>query len=194
VGVSLGGGGDVFYTFNTTTGILTQSGVLATKGYDDDALIFDSNSAYAYIGRYGLTAGNSVIASFTLTTAGALTQVGTAASGDTPYALAFDSTGGYLYSANRGTSTVSAFSIATGALTELASSPYPSGDSVSAMARDSTGSYLIAAAAGGTSDLTLYAFDVLTAGKLAAVATAANGSGTAGSVAVATTHSTTAAF
>ncbi len=194
VGVALGGGGDVFFTFNTTTGVLTQSGLLKTNGYDDDAILFDSNSAYAYVGRYGLTAGNSVIASYTVSTAGALTGVGTKASGDTPFSLAFDNTGGFLYSANRGSSSLSAYSIATGVLTELASSPYPSGTSVSAVARDSSGSYLIAAAAGGTSDLTLYAFDVLTAGKLAAVATSANGSGTAGSIAVATTHSTTASF
>ena len=194
LGVVLGGGGDVFYTFNTTTGILTQSGLLATKGFDDDSLLFDSTSTYAFIGRYGLTASNSTVASYTVSTVGALTSLATVATGDTPYSLALDGTGAFLYSANFGAPSVTGYSLATGALTQLASSPYASGLNVASLARDITGSYLISASQGGSADLTLYAFDVLVPGKLDAVASSTNGSGTAGSLAVATTHSTTESF
>jgi len=72
-------------------------------------------------------------------------------------------------------------------LTALASSPYTSGDEVTALAEDTGKKYVIAASAGGTPDLTMYAFDALTAGQLDAVATSANGGGT-GSIALATTH------
>jgi hypothetical protein len=61
---------------------------------------------------------------------------------------------------------------------------------VTSLALDNSGKYVIAAGSGGsgTTDLTLYEFDALNAGQLDAVATYANGSGAAGSVAVAATH------
>jgi hypothetical protein len=61
---------------------------------------------------------------------------------------------------------------------------------VTALAEDNTKKYAIAAAAGGavSSALTLYQFDALTAGQLDAVATYGNGTGVAGSVALAATH------
>lgn len=188
VAVTLGGGGDVIFTLNESTGVLTQSGTLATNGYEDNAVLFDSTSAYAFIGRYGLAAGTGSVVTYSVSTTGALTQTGTIAAGDLPASLVLDSSGDYLYSANRAASTVSSFSLAAGALTVLPSSPIPSGSEVTALARDNSDKYVIAAAAGGSADLTLYEIDVLTPGKLDAIATTTNGSGTAGSVALAATH------
>ncbi len=93
-----------------------------------------------------------------------------------------------MYAANRGDATISGYTLAGGSLTAVASSPFGSGSAVTAIARDSSGKYLIAAASGGSSDVTLYAFDAVTAGKLDAVAVAASGTDPAGSVAVAATH------
>ncbi len=194
VAVMLGAGGDVFYNFATTTGVLTQAGALKTNGYEDDSILFDKTSGFAFIGRYGLKANTSTIVSYSVSADGILSSIGSVASGDVPYSMALDSTNTYLYAANRGSSDVSGYAVAAGLLTAASGSPYIAGTAVSAIARDSTGAYLVAAATGGSSDLTLYSFDGTTAGKLDTAASVVNGSGVAGSIAVAATHSTTADF
>ncbi len=190
VGVALGLGGDVIFTFNTGTGILSAPQNLAVaNGFSDNAVVFDANSAYALIARGGGTAGTSGVATYSVAATGALTGVqALASSGDTPFSVLQDSTGAYVYTANRGSSTISGYTLASGTLTALASSPYTSGSSVTALARDRSGKYVLAAASGGSPDLTLYSFDSLTSGKLDAVAVAASGTDPAGSVALATTH------
>jgi 6-phosphogluconolactonase len=130
------------------------------------------------------------VVTYSISSAAALTSVSTAAAGNTVKSLLTTSTGTNLYAANFSDSTVSGFSVVSGVLTKLTGSPYAASVGVSSLALDNTGKYVIAAASGGTgaSDLTLYQFDALDAGQLDAVATYANGSGTAGSVSVATTH------
>jgi 6-phosphogluconolactonase len=190
VAIALGTAGDVLFTFNTSTGVLTLGPTgLYAAGYSDNALLFDANSAYLYVARGTTGTGTSGIASYQVSSTGVLTPVqALAASGSAPYSLVFDSTGGYLYAANRGDGTISGYTVSSGNLTALASSPYVSGLAVTALALDNSGSFLIAVASGGSSDATLYKQDALTAGQLDALSTAVSGTDPAGSIAVATTH------
>ncbi len=189
VAIALGTGGDEIFPFTTSNGAL-GSGLLlgVTSGYSDNALTFDTASTYLYIARGGPSTGQSLIASYSIGSGGALTGVQTIASGDAPYALLAESTGAYLYAANRGGGTVSGYAIASGAFTALSGSPYTSGVTATALAEDNSGKYLIGVALGGSYDYTLYSFDALSAGKLDAVATGASGTDPAGSIAVAATH------
>lgn len=187
---ALGTGGDAIFTFNTTTGLLTQSATLAVaSGVSDNALTFDANSAYVYFARGNSSAGTSGVSSYSVASGGALSQVQTlASSGNAPYSVLLDLTGSYLYTANRADGTLSGYSVSTGTLTALSGSPFPSGATATALARDNSGKYVIAAAFGGSSDLTLYGFDALVSGKLDALAVSASGTDPAGSIALATTH------
>jgi len=190
VAVALGEGGDNVFTFDQTTGGLSTkatSDVTLTSG-SDDSVTFDSTSGFLLIGRGITTAGSSSIVSYAVSTAGALGAANTYASGQDPYSLLVDSTGGFLYAANKGDDTVSTYTLASGVPTVVTTSPYKSGTGVTSLAEDINNKYVIAASAGGSADLTLYALDALTPGQLDAVGTAANGSSTAGSIAVAATH------
>lgn len=190
VGAALGTGGDVFFTFNTATGALSAAtaGVSVASGSDND-VFFDLASAFVFVAHTGTVAGASGVASYSVSSAGVLAAVGTlAVSGAAPQTLALDSTGGFLYTANRGDSTISGFTVLSGQLTPLPSSPYASGKAVTALAIDNSGKYLVASAPLGASDVTLYGFDAITPGKLGAVAVAASGVDPAGSLAVAATH------
>ena len=76
----------------------------------------------------------------------------------------------------------------TAALSALAGSPYASGSLVTSLGRDSLGKYVVAASLGGNPDLTMYAFDSTSLGKLDSASTAATGSDPSGATAVALTH------
>ena len=194
VAVALGTAGDVIYAFNTTNGTLTAETNVYAAGYTDNALAFDSNSTYLYIARATTGSGTSGIASYSVTAAGALTPVtALAPSGGSPFALAFDSTGAYLYAANKGDSTVSGYSLASGALTALAGSPFSSNTASSALVRDNSGKYIVALGTSGSSDVTLFGQDAVTAGKLDALANASTGSAASllGVVSLAATHTST---
>ena len=196
--VALGAGGDAVFTFNTTTGVATEAATLSLANASDNAVAFDATSSYVFLARGPATSNSSGlgVVSFSLASTGGLTQVGSvAASGNSPYGLVLDSTGGFLYAANRGDSTISGYSLASGVLTGLGGSPYASGVATTALARDNSGKYLIAASPGGTADVTLYSFSstlasgvVTVTGNLNVVATAASGTDPSGSVALAATH------
>jgi hypothetical protein len=191
IGVALGVSGDYIYPFNQSTGSLGNASILTLNANtQDNFLQFDPTSSYAYIGRYGLTAGTGSVVTYTVNTSGALAEVSSVSSGNTVKSILLNATGTELYTANFSDSTISGYSVASGALTALTGSPYDSSSGVTSLALDNSGKYVIAAATGGTgtTDLTLYQFDALNAGQLDALATYANGSGTAGSVAVAATH------
>jgi 6-phosphogluconolactonase len=187
---ALGTGGDAIFTFNTSTGIPQQATSLTVaSGYSDNAVAIDANNTYVYFARGGPTSGSSGVASYLLGSGGGLTPVQTlAVSGNAPYSILLDSTGAYAYTANRADGTVSGFSVSSGMLTALSGSPYPSGTTTTSLARDNGSKYVIAASYGGSSDLTMYAFDALVGGKLDAVAKATSGTDPAGSIAVAATH------
>jgi 6-phosphogluconolactonase (cycloisomerase 2 family) len=190
---ALGPGGDVIYPFNATTGALgTANNLTLAAGFSDNAIAFDKVSGDVYFARGGSTTGSSVIATYTLGSSGALTQVGTPiVSGNSPYSLLnvdTTSSGDFLYAANRNDSTISGYSLTSGALAALASSPYNSGSAVTALVLDKTGAYVIAASSGGSPDVELYALDGTTLGKLDSDAISASGTDPAGSLAIAATH------
>lgn len=187
---TLGPGGDAIFTFNTATGALQQGFTLAAAaGYSDNAVTFDGNSTYVYFARGGPTAGSAGVASYSLAAGGALTSVqALATSGNGPFSILLDSAGSYLYTANRSDNSVSGYTVSSGTLMPLAGSPFASGASATTLVEDNSKKYVVAGSFGGASDLTLYAFDALTAGKLDAVATAASGTAPAGTIAVAATH------
>lgn len=193
VAVALGTGGVVLFTFNTSIGALTEAPTgIYSSAYTDNAVCFDSTSAYLWVARAGATTGSSGIATFSVSTSGIPTGIGSlATSGDSPYALIVDSTDSFVYSANRTSANITGYTNASGILTPLNSSPFPSGTLATALAEDNTHTYIIAGSYGGSPDLALYQFDAFTAlnpGKLNAVATTASGSDPAGTIAVATTY------
>jgi 6-phosphogluconolactonase (cycloisomerase 2 family) len=188
---ALGTGGDVVFTFNTTTGALVSSQVLGlSTTASDNALAIDSTTTFLYIARSGTGGG---VAVYSIGAAGALQSVAGSpfATGAGPSSVVLDSTGKFVYVANRTDGTISGFTIGTGAsLTTLTGSPYASGTQVTSLGIDQSGKYLLAAAFGGSPDLSMYSFDAITVGKLNLATSTATGTGTAGAgaIAVALTH------
>ena len=188
---SLGPAGDVLFSFNTTNGVIlaNTASIVIPSGFSDNASLFDTTSGYLVVARGGPTSSTSGLSTYSVSSSGLLTAAQNfVTSGNAPFALLLDSTGAFAYTANRGDATISGYSLSSGTLTALAGSPYASGAAVAALALDNTGKYVVAAASGGSSDVTLYGFDALSAGKLNALAVAASGTDPAGSVALATTH------
>lgn len=192
VAVSLGTGGDVLFSFNTTTGVLTAATQVnePTATSADQALTFDSAGATLYVARSGTNGG---VIPYTVGSGGALTAVTGApfAVGNGPSSILIDASGKYLYVGNRIDSTISGFSIGTGgALTALSGSPYASGTNVSDLGYDNSGKYILATAVGGTPDVKMYSFDATSLGKLDPATTASTGDPTepAGAIAIALTH------
>ena len=76
---------------------------------------------------YATDSANNKIASFSIATGGGLTPVAGSPfnAGTKPVAVALDSSASFLYAANQGSNNVSAFKVNSGALTEIAGSPYP---------------------------------------------------------------------
>lgn len=192
VAVSLGTGGDVLFSFNTSTGALTEATQVnvPTTTSADQALTFDAAGATLYVARSGTDGG---VVPYIIGSGGGLTAASGApfALGKGPSSIVIDKTGKYLYVGNKVDSTISGFSIGSNAvLTALSGSPYASGTNVSALARDNSGDYILSTAIDGNPDLKMYGFDTTTAGKLDASATATTGDPTepAGAVAIAMTH------
>ncbi len=193
VAVALGNGGDVIYPFTTATGALGtgQEIQFTTTGnttVSDNAITFDTASAYLYIARGINGAGNSVVASYSINSSGVPGSVATATTGDIPYSVLADSTGKYVYTANRSTGNVSAFSVSNGTFTAITSSPFAAGLTATALVEDNSKTYIISAAFGGSNDYTLFAFDAIAPGKLDALSVGASGTEPAGAIAVAATH------
>ncbi len=195
IAVALGQAGDLFYTFNTSTGVLTLGpnaispnlGVTNNTFYDN-AVEFDTGSDTVFFARQGSSTGTSEVASYTIAANGGLSPKQTIACGNVPYGLAFDKSGTYLYVANRSDSTISGYALTSGSLTQVAGSPFSGGTNVQALVHDNSGSYIAAAAIGGGSDLTLYALDAVTLGKLDPVSVAVSDTDPAESNAIAATH------
>jgi 6-phosphogluconolactonase len=192
---ALGTGGDVVFTFNTSTGAAVQSQSLSTGDLatGDYGLTIDPKTAYLYLARSGTKGG---VAVYSIGSNGALVSVTGSpfAAGSGTFSVVIDSTGTYVYAANRTDGTISGYTVVAGAttaalsLTPLSGSPYASGVSVQSLGIDSTGLYLLAAAVGGSPDLTMYSFDATTPGKLDPAASAATDTDPAGAIAVALSH------
>ncbi|MBB5317741.1 lactonase family protein [Tunturibacter empetritectus] len=192
---ALGTGGDVVFSFNTTTGLATQvqSLVNVNASTGDFGLAVDPKTAYLYIARSGTSGGIGVYA---IGSGGVLNSVTGSpfAAGSGTVSIVLDGTGTYVYAANRTDGTISGYTIAAGAtpaalsLTPLSGSAYQSGTSVQSLGIDRTGKYLLAASVGGSPDLTMYSFDITTPGKLDRATSIATDADPAGAVAVALTH------
>jgi 6-phosphogluconolactonase len=192
---ALGTGGDVVFSFNTTTGLATQVQSLANANptTGDYALAVDPKTAYLYIARSGTNGG---VAVYIIGSGGTLNSVTGSpfAAGTGTQSVILDSTGTYVYAANRTDGTISGYTIAAGTtqaaltLTPLSGSPYMSGSVVQSLGIDRTGKYLLAAALGGGPDLTMYSFDIATPGKLDPATSINTDTDPAGAVAVALTH------
>ena len=194
VAVTLGTAGAQVYAFNDSTGALVSSGTSPTGVYNSstaysyNGVMFDVNSAYVYFSQTAISGSGSGVAEFSVTGTGVLSsqQLSFTASGGGPAPLVEDATGTYLYAGNRTDSTVTGYTVASGALTVLATAPYSSSPGIVALTRDNGTKYIVGVGSGGGNDVTLYALDAITAGKLDAVGVIATGA--TGSVAVAATH------
>ncbi|MBB5328592.1 lactonase family protein [Tunturiibacter gelidoferens] len=192
---ALGTGGDVVFSFNTTTGLAAQVQSLANANpaTGDYALAVDPKTAYLYLARSGTNGG---VAVYIIGSGGTLNSVTGSpfAAGSGTQSVVLDSTGTYVYAANRTEGTISGYTIAAGTtqaaltLTPLSGSPYMSGTVVQSLGIDRTGKYLLAAALGGGPDLTMYSFDITTPGKLDPATSINTDTDPAAAVAVALTH------
>ena len=192
---ALGTGGDVVFTFDTTTGAAVQSQSLANVNAStgDYGLAIDPKTAYLYLARSGTSGGIGV---YTIGSGGALNSVTKSpfAAGSGTFSVLLDSTGTYVYAANRTDGTISGYTIVAGTtptgltLTPLSGSPYASGISVQSLGIDRTGKYLLAASLGGTPDLSMYSFDTTKLGSLDSAATTSTGTDPAQAIQVVATH------
>jgi len=190
--LALGTAGDVVYSFNTslTSGALASPQALSlglSSLNSDNALAVSSDEKYLFIARSGVGGGLAV---YTIGSGGALLEVGSpTTAGTQPFSVVINTTGTDVYVANRGSNTISGFSIGSGGvLTALSGSPYQSGSAVASLAVDSSGNYLLAAASSGSPDLTLYSYDSATVGKLDFSTSIATGTDPTGPIAIVATH------
>jgi len=186
---AFGSGGDVVFTFDTSTGVaIGVQGLAVSNTTSDNGVAVDNASANLFVARSGTGGG---VRAFTIGAGGTLNEIAASPfdSGGQAYTVALDNSGKYAYAANRTNGTIYGYSIGAGAvLTALGGSPYTSGKLVSSLGLDSMGKYLMAAAFGGSPDLSMYSFDTTTPGKLVPATSTATGTNPAGAIAVALTH------
>lgn len=183
--VALGTGGIAVFPFNTSTGAISAPSTISFSSTAVGAFDVAIDSAnYLYI------AATSNVYSFAVSSAGipggsAVSTTPTASGG--PFALALDGTS-YLYaSALSGSSNlIYEFSTKAGVLTALSSTSIAAPTTTTKLAVDSTGAYLVAAGYDTSAGLRLYS--ISSAGILASLDTAATGTTTGVSTAVALGH------
>jgi 6-phosphogluconolactonase len=187
--LTLGTGGTEAFTFQSTTGALTDVGNLATLAAtnSDQSVTTNPSGTFALVTETG-TAGVRVL---TIGTNGGLTEVSGSpfAAGTGPTGVLVDSSGTYVYVTNRTSNTVSGFVLgANGTLTAISGSPFATGVTPIDIAEDATGMYVGVVCNGGSQDLEVYSFDATTAGKLDAAASATTGTDPTLPIAIAATH------
>lgn len=187
---ALGTGGDLVFTFDTSTGalVLVATLSLGSATTSDNGLAIDSATSYLYIARSGTNGG---VAVYKIGAGGQLNQISGSpfAAGNQTTSLVIDKTGAFIYAANQRDNTISGYTIGTGGvLSAINGSPFASGTGVLSLGSDSGGKYILAAAFGGSPDLSMYGFDAVTAGKLNLVTSTATGTSPAGAIGVAMTH------
>ena len=155
--VATGTGGLSIFTFDSSTGAITDTGGRISAGSEIsfNGLASDSSSEYLLIARSGTSAGIDVHA---ITTDGQL-ESGTIYTAETgPWSLAFNSGSTDVYVANKGSATVSEFSFSSGTLALLTSTPASTGTTPVAVAADASGDYLVELSSGGTPHLKVFSF------------------------------------
>jgi 6-phosphogluconolactonase len=179
--VSLGTAGLNIFTLNSSTGALTFTGTLASRGTQnsDLGMASDSNSQFLFMAET-----NTGLRVFTISTNGALSEVSGSpfTTGTGPHAVAIDPTNNFVYVANLGGNSISGFSLAstTGALTALSGSPYATGASPVGLTFDQSKTYLAVICNGSSPDLQIFKLDsttpgAATAGQLDSVTTISTG-------------------
>jgi len=187
--LTLGTGGTEAFTFNSTTGALTDVGNLATLAATnaDQSVATNPSGTLAFITETG-TAGVRVL---TIGSNGGLTEVSGSpfAAGTGPTGIVVDASGSYVYVTNRTDNTVSGFVLAAnGTLTPISGSPFATGTTPIDIAEDASGKYVGVVCNGGGQDLEVYSFDATTLGKLDAAASATTGTDPTLPIAIVATH------
>ncbi|WP_146072137.1 lactonase family protein [Bryocella elongata] len=184
VAVSLGTNGTVIFPYTSSAGITANyTGYIASPSTasGDYSAAFDA-SGYMYIAR---TIELTPYTSLAATTPTAGTSI-TFSSGMVPRSVTLSTAYGYLYTADEGASEISAFSLSSGALSQLTGSPITAPTYVSALAADRSGTYLLAAGYNASTGLEM--FPISTTGLSTAVASEATGTTTTIPVVMAVSH------
>jgi len=197
VAAALESGGEVFFKYNSSSGIsyFGQSNPVAPTEADND-ITLNAAGTYAYVARSGTTDGTTPANQVIPLSIGSTTITGgtPTTTGYSPQAILLDSSGDYLYTANSGdassnpavASTVNEFSVSSGTVAALKTSSFVPGITATSLARDSTGTYVFAAGIGSASTLQMY---TLSSGILASVSGASeNPADDAAGLKLATTH------
>jgi 6-phosphogluconolactonase len=159
----------------------------------DYGLGSDPSSKFLFVGEF-----NTGLRVLSIGTNGALTEVSGSpySVGTGPTGVILDPTGSYVYVANKGSNSISGFTLtaASGLLTPISGSPFSSGGQLPiALVNDNSKKYLAVINSGsngstGNSDLQLFKFDTTTNGKLDPVATATTGTDPTNPQSIAATH------
>jgi 6-phosphogluconolactonase len=190
--LTLGSGG-ALSTGNSAT-ILPPSS--ASNSPADYGLGSDPNSHFLFVAEI-----NTGLRVLSIGTNGALTEIKGSpyAVGAGPTGVILDPTGAYVYVANKGSSTISAFTLnaSSGQLTQISGSPFNSvGQLPIDFANDQTKKYLAVINSGsngssGNNDLQLFTFSTSTPGALTAGSSATTGTDPTNPQAIAATHPST---
>jgi 6-phosphogluconolactonase (cycloisomerase 2 family) len=141
----------VIFREDPNSGVLTQlAGSPVTAGQAVQALAMHPSGKFLYAAN----SGEGDVSLYTISTAGALTEVTPRTQvGVSPQLLAMDSAGAFLYVGNTGSFNISVFSISasTGALAPVPGSPFPMGVSPINMALSPSGNVLYVTGGGSLS-------------------------------------------
>jgi hypothetical protein len=187
--LTLGSGG-ALSAGNAPT-ILPPSGTSSSPA--DYGLASDPNSHFLFVAE--LNTGLRVLS---IGTNGALTEIKGSpyGVGAGPTGLILDPTGAYVYVTNKGSNTISAFTLnsSSGQLTAISGSPFNSGGQLPlAFANDNSKKYLAVINSGsngsnGNNDLQLFTYSTSTPGALTAGSSASTGTDPANPQAIAASH------
>jgi 6-phosphogluconolactonase len=146
----------------------------------DAGLASDPNSLFLFVAEI-----NTGLRVLSIGTSGSLKEVSGSpyAVGTGPTGVALDKTGSYVYVANKGSNNISAFTLTptSGQLAAVAGSPFSSGGQLPiGLVADNSKNYLAVINSGnngttGNSDVQLFSFDAVTAGKINPISTATTG-------------------
>jgi YVTN family beta-propeller protein len=169
------------FSINSATGALTSAGTI-TGVYPGgpccfNAVAVDPSGRFAYMTNGGVnTGGVNLVSAFTIdSTSGALTSIGTAATGDGPSSVAIGPGGKFAYVANFNSNNVSMYTIngTSGALTSVGT--IAAGADPASMTVDPTGKFAYVTNQ-DSNDVSMYTIDP-TSGALTSIGTVAAGKG-----------------
>jgi YVTN family beta-propeller protein len=170
-------GGIAMYTINAGTGALTSTGVV--NGVYQGAAYFnsvavDTSGKFAYVASGNTPGSAGGLSMYTINaTSGALTSIGTIATGSDPVSVTVDPAGNFAYVTNNGSNDVSMYTIdgTTGALTSIGT--IAAGTQPVSMAVDPAGKFAYVTN-DGSNDVSMYTINATT-GALTSIGTIAAG-------------------